>query len=892
LKGISYLLVNLYSSTTYQVQPYLPAYTSTSTSAIIADQLGNLYVTYLGQNIVQQIKPDGTPGMQWSGLNSPSALVLAKDGSGLLAATNSGLYHLGYDGSQTQLDNQTDIGNLRYSPSGVLFGTSNPSSAIYQISDTGQVTSFVPAGTVSKPTAFTFDDAGNLIVAAQGSGQVLQIHPDKSIQVLLSQSGVTSVARYGQNWLVGGTSGIYLANAQWQATQLASQRADNFLVLPNGVIIFDVWNANGYSQLVPVPASIPATGTATGYNNLALNTPAGIMLGASVIDGTGSIAQVAFYNGNTLLNVAAQAPYTFNWSNIPPGNYTITALTTDNQGQTGISAPLNVTVAASSSGTPQATQTINFAPFVNTVNAINGGTPVTVSATASSGLPVSFSSNTPSVCTVNGTSVTLINPGTCTIAANQNGNASYYTALPVVQSFTVIAQQIISVNLTSPTAGQTLITPATLTVSATATDTAGPITQVAFYNGSTLIGTVTQAPYSITLPSIAVGSYSITAQASDNLGNAQTSAPVTVTVNAPINVSVTSPANGAQVSGHNFTLSAAASTTGASITQIAYYNGTTLIATATQAPFNVIFPDLEAGSYTFTAQATDSAGVVATSAPVTVTVTAAAGGTGGGTGTAELVYDIQSDQIGTPRMVTDANGNAVWQNDNTDPFGDNMPNQSPNGTGTQFVFNLRFPGQYADVETGTYYNYFRDYDPVTGRYLESDLIGLRAGQASTYAYVRGNPNKFTDRAGLMTDCELMVLRTIVNIYGAWPHVTPDNFTTDPTMGAGHAGFTDVFGNTTIGTNPAEGWDQYSGSVMDNGKLYNAIDTAIHENVHQAEVHFYYLPFVADKVKERLTGGAVSTAEDIAQEIMNRNPQIVDDFKSRAAPCKCKSSGSK
>jgi RHS repeat-associated protein len=290
----------------------------------------------------------------------------------------------------------------------------------------------------------------------------------------------------------------------------------------------------------------------------------------------------------------------------------------------------------------------------------------------------------------------------------------------------------------------------TLTVSATATDTAGPITQVAFYNGSTLIGTVTQAPYSITLPSIAAGSYSITAQASDNLGNAQTSAPVTVTVNAPINVSVTSPVNGTQVSGHNLTLSAAASTTGASITQIAYYNGTTLIATATQAPFNVIFPDLEAGTYSFMAQATDSAGVVATSAPVTVTVTAAAGGASGGTGTAELVYDIQSDQIGTPRMVTDQSGNVVWRWDNTDPFGDNMPNQSPNGTTSQFVFNLRFPGQYFDLETGTYYNYFRDYDSVTGRYLESDLIGLLGKQFSTYAYVGGNPLQYSDPLGLYT----------------------------------------------------------------------------------------------------------------------------------------------
>jgi len=83
------------------------------------------------------------------------------------------------------------------------------------------------------------------------------------------------------------------------------------------------------------------------------------------------------------------------------------------------------------------------------------------------------------------------------------------------------------------------------------------------------------------------------------------------------------------------------------------------------------------------------------------------------------------------------------------------PNEDPDGDMTDVTVPLRFPGQYADMETGRYYNYFRTYDPSIGRYTQSDPIGL-AGGLSRYNYAYDDPVNLSDPYGLYTQDRVIV----------------------------------------------------------------------------------------------------------------------------------------
>jgi len=106
----------------------------------------------------------------------------------------------------------------------------------------------------------------------------------------------------------------------------------------------------------------------------------------------------------------------------------------------------------------------------------------------------------------------------------------------------------------------------------------------------------------------------------------------------------------------------------------------------------------------------------------------------------DTLYYVHTDHLGTPIALTDEAGLVQWQASYT-PFGKTVVEVN------NIDNNSRFPGQYFDSETGLHYNYFRDYDPEIGRYIQSDPIGLNGG-INTYGYVAQNPINLVDPDGL------------------------------------------------------------------------------------------------------------------------------------------------
>ena len=447
------------------------------------------------------------------------------------------------------------------------------------------------------------------------------------ISATVSNTTATSVAFYSGSTKLGeDTTAPYAWTITGIAAGLYTLTAQ--ATLPNGQTL-----TSTAVQLtaVPAPNQIPTVSLTAPSANASFTAPALINLSAAAADTDGSVVKVEFYNGSTKLGESTSAPYTYAWTNVAAGYYTVSAKATDNQGAVGSSATVNIIVTnPGSSGAdligPDCVSLNDSKVYELNPNLLVNATNFSWWSTGST------SSITP---TQPGKAMFNFGPyfsgGQVCVGVN-------YSAAPWYQQFcktvavcsttvTPPANQPPTVTLLSPAANATFTAPASVTISANAADTDGTVAKVEFYNGSTKLGESTSAPYQFSWGSVAAGTYTLSAKATDNAGAATTSATRTITVVAPAppnqapTITLTGPAASTTFAAPaSVTISANAADSDGIVAKVEFYNGTTKLGETTTAPYRFVWSNVAAGSYTLSAKATDNAGAMTTSGAVTINV--------------------------------------------------------------------------------------------------------------------------------------------------------------------------------------------------------------------------------------------------------------------------------
>lgn len=213
--------------------------------------------------------------------------------------------------------------------------------------------------------------------------------------------------------------------------------------------------------------------------------------------------------------------------------------------------------------------------------------------------------------------------GTHTVTASlQDGDGG--TSPPALLRVNVSTNQPPMIVLTSPINGASFVAPASIALTANATDADGNVAKVEFFSGATKVGEATSAPFGFGWSSVSAGSYSLTARATDNSGATADSLAVVITVtspNQPPVVVLTAPLNGATfVPPANLTLAASAGDADGEIKKVEFFSGALKLGVSRIPPYTLLWGNVPAGTYSLTARATDNQNAATTSAAATITV--------------------------------------------------------------------------------------------------------------------------------------------------------------------------------------------------------------------------------------------------------------------------------
>ena len=383
---------------------------------------------------------------------------------------------------------------------------------------------------------------------------------------------------------------------------------------------------------VNAPANqLPTVSITAPTNNAVYTAPASITITANANDADGSISKVEIYNGTTLLNSNNTAPYSYVWTNVATGTYSITAKAYDNLNAVTTSTVIVVQVNAPANQLPIVSITT---PTNNAVYTAPASITIIANANDADGSisKVEFYNGT-TLLTTDAVSPysyvwTSVGAGTYNITAKAYDNVNAVTTSSVITvQVNAPANQIPTVNITTPTNNAVYTSPASITITANANDADGSINKVEFYNGTTLLNTDNAAPYSYVWTSVGAGTYTITAKAYDNVNAITTSTAITIQVNTPANqiptVNITAPTNNAvYTSPASITITANANDVDGSISKVEFYNGTTLLGTDAASPYSYVWMNVGTGTYTITAKAYDNVNASTMSASVEFVVDA------------------------------------------------------------------------------------------------------------------------------------------------------------------------------------------------------------------------------------------------------------------------------
>ncbi len=359
--------------------------------------------------------------------------------------------------------------------------------------------------------------------------------------------------------------------------------------------------------------------------------PADIPFMVDAVSPSGTIAKVEFLRGNTVVATASAPPYQYMWSGATSGNYVMAARATDNSGVTSMVTLPIVVIGPNVPPIVTLTSPANNATFVAPAN-------IALAANASdpdgSIARVEFLQNGNVIGSTNVAPYSMtwgnVLAGSYSLSARATDNrSSSSTSQPVnvVVSSPAPPNTPPTVNVVAPAPGTQYFAPATIALQAAASDPDGTVTRVHFYQGTTLLGSVSAPPFRFDWLNVPAGSYNVSAKATDNQGAVSGSAAVSVSVvskpNSPPTVALTAPTIGATYSAPaTIILSADASDSDGSVVRVDFYQGATLLGASTSRPFSFTWNNVAAGDYVLSARAVDDAGAMSVSNSASVSVSA------------------------------------------------------------------------------------------------------------------------------------------------------------------------------------------------------------------------------------------------------------------------------